>query len=237
LFFALATGGTCVEYLPSGLDDEAPFENRDFWRSLGPGWLCDAGDTMLLSKPARMTGEEFLDWQEKQDTLYELVDGVPMLLLKMMAGATQRHDAVTVRCLSLLDQQLRGRSCRPMTADIAVRILDGASFRRPDITVDCGNDGTDRTTTASDPRVVIEVLSPSTINFSRFRKVEEFKTVASIVVIVLLDTELPQATIHRRVAAREWQVTSIEGLDQINDLPEIGARLPLVDVYERLTFT
>jgi hypothetical protein len=42
-----------------------------------------------------MTGEEFLDWQEEQDTLYELVDGVPMLLLKDDGGrdpAARRGD-------------------------------------------------------------------------------------------------------------------------------------------------
>jgi Uma2 family endonuclease len=191
---------------------------------------------MLHAKSNRMTGEEFLDWQDKQDTLYEFVDGVPLPLLKMMAGATQRHDRVTVRCLSLLDQQLRGKRCQPSTADIAVPIL-GGNYRRPDITVDCGKEGNDRATTASDPRVVIEVLSPSTINYDRFRKVEEYKTVPSISVIVLLDTELPRATVHRRVAAREWLVTSFEGLDQIIELPEIEASLRLADVYERLSFT
>jgi hypothetical protein len=65
---------------------------------------------MLHAKPNRMTGVEFLDWQDKQGTLYELVDGLPLPLLKMMAGLTQRHDAVTVACVGSLFAQLRGKS-------------------------------------------------------------------------------------------------------------------------------
>ena len=40
----------------------------------------------------RMTQDEFFEWQEHQDRLYELVDGVPVLPLKMMTGASQAHD-------------------------------------------------------------------------------------------------------------------------------------------------
>ena len=39
-----------------------------------------------------MTIDEFLDWQLLQDKNYELVDGIPVLPLKSMTGATQRHE-------------------------------------------------------------------------------------------------------------------------------------------------
>ncbi len=34
----------------------------------------------------RMTPEEFFAWQQRQDKLYELVHGLPVLPLKMMTG-------------------------------------------------------------------------------------------------------------------------------------------------------
>ena len=190
---------------------------------------------MAQPKLQRMTIDEFLDWQARQDRNYELVDGYPVLPLKMMTGATRRHDGVTVRCLSLLDQQLRGKPCQPRTDDVATRIPRG-NLRRPDITVDCGTDGRDRDTVSSGPRVVIEVLSPSTVNFDRVQKLDEYKSVPSIQVIILFDTEQPRAAVHRRRGEHWWEATNVDGLDSVIELPEIEARLPLAEVYERLTF-
>jgi Uma2 family endonuclease len=183
--------------------------------------------------PARMTVDQFLDWQLRQERLHELVDGVPVVPLKMMTGATQRHDRVVVNALTNLVNQLRGKPCRPMTDDVAVRIPSG-NIRRPDITVDCGK-GSDRDMTAAEPRVVIEVLSPSTLSFDRFRKLEEYKTVTSMQVVILIDTEQPQATVHRR-AGPTWSVATFEGIDAAIELQEIDARLALADLYEGLTF-
>jgi Uma2 family endonuclease len=188
---------------------------------------------MPQPKPASMTVEQFFDWQLRQERLHELVDGVPVVPLKMMTGATQRHDRVVVNVLLSLGNQLRGKPCRPMTDDVAVRIPSG-NIRRPDITVDCGK-GSDRDMTATEPRVVIEVLSPSTLSFDRFRKLEEYKTVPSMQAVILIDTEQPQATVHRRTG-QTWSATTFEGIDAAIELQEIEARLALGDLYEGLSF-
>ena len=54
-----------------------------------------------------MTQDEFLAWQEREDRHYELVDGVPVLPLKMMTGASQAHDRVVVNIIRELANQLR----------------------------------------------------------------------------------------------------------------------------------
>ena len=182
----------------------------------------------------RMTPEEFLAWQLRQDRLYEFVDGLPLLPLKMMAGATQRHDRVVINAILSLGKQLRGKPCRPMTSYVAVSIPKG-NFRRPDVTVECGQPASDLAMTAAEPRLAIEVLSPSTLSFDRFRKLEEYKTVPGLGVILLVDTELPQVTVHRRRGAA-WEVETTVGLESTLDLPEIGARLSFADLYEGVAF-
>lgn len=179
----------------------------------------------------RMTVEAFLDWQLQQDQLYELVDGVPVLPLKMMTGASSNHDRAVVNAISFLRYALRGKPCRPTTDDIAVKIPNG-SIRRPDVTVECGNPGP-RDMIAAEPRVVIEVLSPSTMGFDRFRKLEEYKTVPAIQVVLMIDTEQPQVVVHRRVGGI-WTAAAIEGREQMIPLPEIGADLPMAELYDGL---
>ena len=68
-------------------------------------------------QPKRMTPEEFFEWQARQDKNYELVDGIPVLPIKAMTGATARHDTVTVNAIIALGNQLRGKPCRPRTQD------------------------------------------------------------------------------------------------------------------------
>ena len=183
----------------------------------------------------RMTQDEFFDWQERQEHLYELVDGIPVLPLKMMTGASQRHDRVAVNVIASLHGQLRGGPCRPTTDDLAVRIPSG-NVRRPDVTVECGGQGGLREFAVREPRVVIEVLSPSTMSFDRIRKLPEFQTIPSVQHILLIDTETPRADLWSRLGDGHWRQTKYDGLDAKVALPAIGATLALADVFEGLEF-
>jgi Uma2 family endonuclease len=182
----------------------------------------------------RMTQEEFFACQAKQDKLYELVDGLPVLPIKMMTGASQAHDRVVVNIIASLHSQLRGGPCRPTTDDLAVRIPAG-NVRRPDVTVECGKAGP-RDMDVREPRAVIEVLSPSTMSFDRFRKLLEYQTIPGLACILLIDTEAPRVDMSVRSPDGSRQ-DRYEGLDARIGLPGIGATLSLADVFEGLGFS
>ena len=88
---------------------------------------------------------------------------------------------------------------------------------------------------ADDPRLVIEVLSPSTTRYDRFQKLAEYQAHPAIQVILLVDTEQPRVTVWRRADA-VWTPHEEAGLQAIIDLPEIGATLPLAELYDGLAF-
>ncbi len=187
---------------------------------------------MSQTKPKRMTVEEFFDWQQRQDRNYELVDGVPVLTVKAMTGATARHDTITVNALGTLFAALRGKPCRPRTSDQS--IITDRGTRRPDISIECGKPA-DKSMSTVDPRVVIEILSPTTMRYDSVQKVEEYKRHPSITVILLVDSEAPQVSVWRRVGG-DWTYGELSGLDAVIDLSEIEAALPLADLYADLTF-
>lgn len=173
---------------------------------------------------------EFFAYRGEEGVRYELVDGV---LVRAMTGASRRHDRIVINAILALGQRLRGKPCEPSTADIAVVIPNG-NVRRPDVMIDCGATD-DRTQRAGDPRMVVEVLSPSTRGIDLVRKLEEYKSVPGLAYILLVEPDVPHALLWRREAAG-WALEEVQGLDGGFDLPEIGADITMAELYDRLTF-
>jgi Uma2 family endonuclease len=186
-------------------------------------------DTALHKMPA----DEFLAWcQDREGEKWELVFGQP---LRMMTGATHRHDRIVVNLLVALANRLRGGPCAPNTDDIAVKTAAGANVRRPDVIVDCGPKdpkGLDSKT----PTAVFEVLSPSNANFTRFAKVDEYKGVASVQHIIIVDHDAPRLIHHQRLASGAWSSAEIDGLGESLDLPALGVALPLAEIFADVGF-
>ncbi|WP_082652597.1 Uma2 family endonuclease [Aureimonas sp. AU12] len=175
------------------------------------------------------TNDEFFHWQTDQPDRYELVDGFP---LKMMTGASRRHDTIVVNIIVALGNRLRGRPCQPFTADGAVETRPG-QIRRPDVGVDCGPTQPDAML-ASEATVIFEVLSPSTRDFDRLRKIAEYKGMAFLRHIVLVEPERAYATLWSRIGQTAWDERVVEGLDAVIALPAIGVDLPMREIYDRL---
>lgn len=186
-----------------------------------------------MSEPAprRWSVQEFFAWQERQDERYELVDGVPP---RLPAGARNVHDDIVVNLVAEFRTRLRGTPCRPFTGDGSVETVPG-QIRRPDLGVDCGpRDPTGLT--AAEPRLVVEVLSPSTRDFDAFNELGEYKTVASLAVILLIEPNAPEIAVWRRDTDGAWQRRLVAGLSETINLSELGMSLALADVYDGVAF-
>lgn len=177
--------------------------------------------------PSYLTKEEFFALVRGRGGRWELVDGEAV----MMAGANQRHNAITANTFLSLGGQLRGKRCRPTASDTAVSIA-GGNIRYPDIVVDCGPRD-DLSMFATTPMLVVEVLSPTTRHFDSHKKLGEYLDHPDIKYVLLIDTDRACALLHRR-ESEGWVRTLYENLDDVIDLPEIGVSLALQDIYEGL---
>ena len=177
-----------------------------------------------------MSVEEFLVWQLDQEDRYELVDGLPV---KMMSGASNYHDVIAVNVILSLGNQLRGTPCRVATADTAVRTRI-RSARRADATVTCEPPMPDSYEAAA-PRLVVEVLSRSNYGVHWERKLEEYRRRDGLQYILLIDSRRVAATLLTQAGA-SWEPTDFDRLTDSIDLPGIGCRLPMADIYAGLIF-
>jgi Uma2 family endonuclease len=173
----------------------------------------------------RMDADTFLEWAEGREGRFELVDGV----IVAMAGAKQRHDRVVVNAVIALGTSLRGRSCRTFTGDTAIRTL-GGNIRRPDTGVDCGPPDPNALA-AIDPRLVVEVLSPSTRQIDLMRKLDEYRALPGMEYVLIIDPEVVQALLWSR-GPDGWSSSLFEALEDRIELPSLAVTLALADLYE-----
>lgn len=176
-----------------------------------------------------MTVDEFLAWNLEQDQRYELVDGLPVPL-RAMAGAKAEHDTIVVNLIVELGRQLASKSCRPRTADTAVRTkIKGV--RRPDVTIECAalEKGS---LEARNPVAVFEVLSPTTRPIDRGVKLQEFLRHPSLRLVVHVDPDIMDVLIYRRADDGSWDTERIDAPDAAIRLSEPTVEIPLSIVYD-----
>ena len=110
--------------------------------------MADVAETL-------MDVNEFFAWQAHRERCYEFDNGVPVLRSRL----STLHDLIVTNIMAVLKSHLRSSNCRPTTASIALRTRI-RSLRRPDVTVTCDPPRYD-VYEALEPRLVVEVLSPS----------------------------------------------------------------------------
>lgn len=159
------------------------------------------------------------------DERWELLDGEPVL----MAPQSERHQGIVGNLMSRLRDIARAKGCRalPGIGLLNDEIDDYAPI--PDIVVRCGpmvEGGY-----ARDPVLVAEVLSPSTMSNDRGRKLDFFRSIASLeTILIVYQDEVRVEAWHRDGA--EWRREVRRGRDAAVEFARLDAALQLADVYE-----
>lgn len=178
----------------------------------------------------KISVQQFLAINFEPDSRYELVDGV----IYAMAGGSPAHNRVQGNIFAFLRNALRGTSCRPYGPDQALATM-AHTTRYPDVTVYCGDPAHQEGNPdklLSDPRVVIEVLSPSTRTIDEGRKLEEYQSLNSIVTVALVDPEAETVAVFQRSERGRWDDIPTSDSGNIA-LPSLGTTIPKAEIFAR----
>lgn len=177
------------------------------------------------------TVDEFLAWDERQVGRHELVGGFP---LRMMSGVRNVHDEIVVNIVAELRNRLRGGPCRTFTGESGIETFPG-QVRRPDVGIDCGRRDRDAYK-AAEPRMVAEVMSPSTRDYDTFDKLGEYKAVETLDHILLVGPNAAEVMVWSRNPDRSWGKERVAGLERSVAMPALGLELPLAEAYDGIAF-
>lgn len=183
---------------------------------------------MARAARQRISYEEYVRIEAMSPIRHEWLDGA----VWAMAGGTPDHAAVAINVSTQLATQLRGKPCRVFGSDLRVRVRATGLGTYPDVSVICGKvqlDAHDSSgTTAVNPKLVVEVLSPSTAAYDRGEKLEHYKKLPSLEEIVLVAHDARRLEVWRRTKGG-WRCTRVEA--GVAELASIGCELSLAETY------
>src|SRR5262245_30524586 len=144
---------------------------------------------MVRAARQRFSFEEYLAFEEVSNVKHEFLDGQ----VWAMAGGTPDHAAICANITTALSNQLRDKPCRVYSSDLRVRVRATGLGTYPDVTVIFDRFESDpsdpKGNTAVNPRVIVEVLSPSTQQYDRGEKLDHYKQIPSLQEVVLVAHE------------------------------------------------
>ena len=116
-----------------------------------------------------------------------------------------------------------------------VKVSVTGFYTYPDVIVVCGEPQFEdaEVDTLLNPTLIIEILSKSTEDYDRGTKFLHYRALPSLREYILI----AQNQIHVEHYLRQndaWLLTETDRRDDVVELPSVGARLPLAEVYDRV---
>ena len=131
------------------------------------------------------TAADYLAWEPAQLDRHEYIDGEVFA----MAGAEDRHVTVAGNLYIALRQHLGGSPCRTFMSDMRLHVAAANSYFYPDVLVTCSALDLASPLVKTEPKLIAEVLSPSTAAHDRGVKFSHYRRLASLEEYVLIDLD------------------------------------------------
>lgn len=167
------------------------------------------------------------------DTKYEYHDGI----VRLMSGGSSAHATIAGNIYVGLWLEFRSGPCTVYNSDMRVQVAEGVYYL-PDVTVTCNVEDRRRgVTTVHSPRLVVEVLSPSTEKTDRIEKLQAYQTCPTMAEIVLVSQFAPYVEIWRRDEEDRtiWHYTHYSMGEEV-EFASLDVRLSMQDIYQKVNF-
>jgi len=178
--------------------------------------------------PQRLSREEFRRWAEGQTGRYERIAGEPVA----MSPERVQHVRIKSRVWAALDRAITtaGLDCEALGDGVTVEV-DADTDYEPDAVVNCGPPVPPDAVSATNPVIVVEVLSPRTEAIDTSDKLADYFRVASIQHYLIVSARRREIIHHRRDG--EAIVSRVANLGSIH-LDPPGIVIDVVDIYAGL---
>ncbi|MEP7110021.1 MAG: Uma2 family endonuclease [Ferruginibacter sp.] len=155
-----------------------------------------------------------------------------------MSGASFPHNDIFSNLFADLGSKLKGKSCRPYGSDLRIHIPSNTLYTYPDISIICGEKEStdDQFDTATNPSVIIEILSKSTKDYDKGSKFTLYRAIETLKEYILVDSTNISVEKFIRLTDNSWQLTEYKFLTDAFSISTVDIKILLSDIYEGLKF-
>lgn len=138
-----------------------------------------------------------------------------------MPSGSLWHAVIIGNLARQLSTALKKKPCVVVTSDMRTCVAPDGLYTYPDIVVICGDPEflDNRRDTVRNPKLLIEVLSPSTESHDRGFKSAQYRTLEGLEEYVLVS----------RQPENHWLLTDFVGMDAACELESVDCRIPLFE--------
>ncbi|MEO0885922.1 MAG: Uma2 family endonuclease [Cyanobacteria bacterium J06648_10] len=180
-------------------------------------------------QPHYMSADEYLAWESRQDIRHEYCDGEVFA----MTGGTKGHNRLAINLLNKLLDRVDADGCEINTSDVKVMVREGRSYRYPDLIVSCDERDKIEAEFYQFPKLIVEVLLPSTEVLDRDKKFQEYIEIPTLEEYILINTERMQVECFRRGEGRMWLYSAYKP-GEVIPIESVGVEIATEQLYRNV---
>ena len=181
------------------------------------------------------TPAEYLELEEKAEFRSEYRNGE----IISMAGGTTNHNEISLNVATYLRFSLKGKDYRVYMSDVRLWIPPNRQYTYPDVMLIQGEPMylENTTSTVTNPRLIVEVLSKSTGNYDRSEKFDYYRSIPELQEYILIDQSCYHVLQYVKTSPTQWLLTDYNQAEGIVKLGSVDLALSLKDIYDRVNFS
>jgi Uma2 family endonuclease len=186
----------------------------------------------LLECRRKCTVEEYLRLERAANFKSEYIDGE----IYAMAGTSRSHDRICWNIILIVGPQIDSTQCEGRSSDARISVTPGGPYVYADVVIASQQVVLDEPEQDNlvNPKVVFEVLSPSTADYDRTLKFAFYKRIPSFTDYILVEQDRALVEHWRRSSDGEWANRHVSGLDAVLEIDSVACKLPLAQIYKRV---
>lgn len=190
----------------------------------------------MASHPKHIfTPDEYLELERKAEFKSEYLNGQ----IYAMAGASPAHSAITFNLSVEVGTQLKGKPCQGHSSDMKIRTSYKGLYSYPDLSIVCDEPlfHDEKGDVLINPKVIFEILSPSTEAFDRGAKFLRYQTIDTLTDYILIAQDEARVEHFIRQSDGGWLLYIIRGLESKLSIPSIDCTISLAGLYDKIKFS
>lgn len=177
-----------------------------------------------------MTFDEYNALGRESGARFEFHNGIAFEI----SGASPAHSSIQVNCLVALRRRLSPGIVSP--SSLRIFIPATGLYTYADLSIYTEPLALAHDFSYTNPKILFEVLSPSTRRYDCIGKSEHYRQIPSLEEYVLVEQDSYSVDRCRRMPDGQWEFTSIQGEDAVLELASVNVTVPLREIYADVPF-